>query len=455
LNNAKKELLKYIPKDSIKFKPEILNKFSQDRAIIEPYGKPIALVMPKSKEEIFPIIKIANKFKVPIVTRGAGTGLTGAANAINGCILLSLHRLNKILSIDISNRMIFVQPGVINSVIKKAVEKKRLFYPPDPASYDISSIGGNVATNAGGLCCVKYGVTRDYVVGLEVILGSGEIINTGRKTIKNTTGLDFTGLFIGSEGTLGIITEISLKLLPIPPNPATAIAYFDNLPSSGEAILEIFNKGFNPSLMEIIDQLSLLQVEKVYKMSLDTNASCVILMQTNGNNAFNDIKKMLDICKKYGAFNTKHVNSLIDGEKLFEIRRKVWPAFEKLGKSMLPEDVAVPRQHLAKLLKGIIDIGKKFNIEIPTMGHAGDGNLHPLFVFDKNNIQEVEKVRKAFVEIIKLSLKLGGTIAGEHGIGTLKKDFIKYELDDIYLRKMRQIKKVFDPNNILNPGKKF
>ncbi|MAI88657.1 MAG: FAD-binding oxidoreductase, partial [Candidatus Marinimicrobia bacterium] len=419
MNEAKKELIDILPKDSIEFNSEILKNFSQDRAIIEPYGNAIALVMPKSKQEILSVVKIANKFKIPIVPRGAGTGLTGGSNAIDNCILLSLHRLNKILSIDVSNRMAIVEPGVINSAIKEEAAKKNLFYPPDPASYDISSIGGNVATNAGGLCCVKYGVTRDYVMGLEVVLGTGEVINTGRKTIKNTSGYDFTGIFIGSEGTLGIITKIILKLLPTPPISSIGIAYFNDLPNAGNAILEIFNKGFDPNLMEIIDKLSLIQVEKVYRMSIDTNASCVIMMQTNGANSFDDIKKMLSICIKNGAYNTKNVNDPKEGEKIFEIRRKVWPSFEKLGKSMLPEDVAVPRQNLAKLLQGIIDIGKKYNVEIPTIGHAGDGNLHPLFVFDHNKNEEVDKVRKAFVDIINLSLKLGGTIAGEHGIGTL------------------------------------
>tara|TARA_A100001015_G_scaffold113074_1_gene125631 strand:+ start:20844 stop:22211 length:1368 start_codon:yes stop_codon:yes gene_type:complete len=455
VNEAKKELIDILPKDSIEFNSEILKNFSQDRAIIEPYGNAIALVMPKSKQEILSVVKIANKFKIPIVPRGAGTGLTGGSNAIDNCILLSLHRLNKILSIDVSNRMAIVEPGVINSAIKEEAAKKNLFYPPDPASYDISSIGGNVATNAGGLCCVKYGVTRDYVMGLEVVLGTGEVINTGRKTIKNTSGYDFTGIFIGSEGTLGIITKIILKLLPTPPISSTGIAYFNDLPNAGNAILEIFNKGFDPNLMEIIDKLSLIQVEKVYRMSIDTNASCVIMMQTNGANSFDDIKKMLSICIKNGAYNTKNVNDPKEGEKIFEIRRKVWPSFEKLGKSMLPEDVAVPRQNLAKLLQGIIDIGKKYNVEIPTIGHAGDGNLHPLFVFDHNKNEEVDKVRKAFFDIINLSLKLGGTIAGEHGIGTLKKDFIKYELDEIQLKKMKEIKNLFDPNFILNPGKKF
>ncbi len=455
MNEAKKELIDILPKDSIEFNSETLKNFSQDRAIIESYGKAIALVMPKSKQEILSVVKIANKFKIPIVPRGAGTGLTGGSNAIDNCILLSLHRLNKILSIDVSNRMAIVEPGVINSAIKEEVAKKNLFYPPDPASYDISSIGGNVATNAGGLCCVKYGVTRDYVMGLEVVLGTGEVINTGRKTIKNTSGYDFTGIFIGSEGTLGIITKITLKLLPTPPISSTGIAYFNDLPNAGKAILEIFNKGFDPNLMEIIDNLSLIQVQKVYSMSVDTNASCVIMMQTNGVNSFDDIKKMLAICIKNGAYNTKNVNDPKEGEKIFEIRRKVWPAFEKLGKSMLPEDVAVPRQNLAKLLQGIINIGKKYKIEIPTIGHAGDGNLHPLFVFDHNKNEEVDKVRKAFVDIINLSLKLGGTIAGEHGIGTLKKDFIKYELDEIQLKKMKEIKNLFDPNSILNPGKKF
>jgi glycolate oxidase len=400
-------------------------------------------------------VMAANAAEVPIVPRGAGTGLTGAANAIDGCLILSLHRMAKIVEIDTTNRMVRVQPGCINSDLKAAVAEHGLFYPPDPASFEMSSIGGNVATNAGGLCCVKYGVTRDYVIGLEVVLASGEIMRTGRRTLKSTTGLDLTGLFVGSEGLLGVITEITAKLVPLPPPPSTAVAYFDELPDAGTAIGEIFRSGHEPSLMEIVDRASLQQVEKVYKMDLDLDAACLLLIQTAGDKSAESIEAISDICKSSGASFVAHVDDPAEGDMLIEVRRRVWPAFEKTNKSILPEDVAVPRQHLPELMAGIIAIGERHQVSLPTVGHAGDGNMHPLLVFDGTDEAEVSRVRAAFAEIVKLALSLGGTIAAEHGVGTLKREFVSDELDPTQLAVMRTIRNSLDPLHRLNPGKKF
>jgi len=447
------ELNARLPADRIQADVDVVAAYSQDRAVFESAGTAAILVSPRSTEEVVAAVHAANAADVPIVPRGAGTGLTGAANAIDGCLMLSLHNMADILEVDVANRTARVQPGVINSDLKAAVAEHGLFYPPDPASFEMSSIGGNVATNAGGLCCVKYGVTRDYVMGLEVVLASGEVMRTGRETIKSTTGLDLTGLMVGSEGILGIITEILVKLVPAPPPPATAVAYFDDLEPAGEAIVAIFAEGHQPSLMEIMDRASLAQVEAVYNMDLDLNAACLLLMQTEGEDASESIAGLAALCEKHGATFVHHADDPAEGDMLIEVRRRTWPAFEKLGKALLPEDVAVPRQNLPKLLAGLTEIGERNNVALPTIGHAGDGNMHPLLVFDAADPDEVARVKTAFGEIVQLAIDLGGTIAGEHGVGTLKRPFIEAELDPIQLAMQRQVRQLFDPDGRLNPGK--
>lgn len=447
------ELEKRLPSACIQTDPDVIGAYSQDRAVFEGAGNAAVLVMPGSTAEVVAAVEAANAANVPIVARGAGTGLTGAANASDGCMILSLHRMNEILDIDTTNRTCRVQPGVINADLKAAVAEHGLFYPPDPASFDMSSIGGNVATNAGGLCCVKYGVTRDYVTALEVVLASGQVLRTGRTTIKSTTGLDLTGLFVGSEGMLGIITEITLKLVPAPPPPATAVAYFDTLAPAGSAIVDIFRRGHEPSLMEIVDRTSLRQVEAVHPMDLDVDAACLLLMQTAGDRAEQAIAELSEICTEHGATFVYHVDDPHEGDMLIEVRRKVWPAFERLGKAMLPEDVAVPRDRLPELLAGITEIGERHRVMLPTIGHAGDGNMHPLLIFDSHDAEEVARVKSAFADIVALALRLGGTIAGEHGVGTLKKPFLEDELDPIQLAVQRSVRALFDPDARLNPGK--
>lgn len=453
MSNLLDELSRRIPAECIQTDPDVIAAYSQDRALFVGAGAAAVLVMPRTTAEVVATIQAANAADVPIVPRGAGTGLTGAANAVDGCIVLSLHRMNEVLDIDITNRMARVQPGVINLDLKNAVAEHGLFYPPDPASVDMSSIGGNVATNAGGLCCVKYGVTRDYVVGLEVVLADGRVIRTGRKTIKGTTGLDLTGLFVGSEGVLGIITEVTVKLVPTPPSPSTAVAFFDALPPAGAAIAAIFRDGHQPSVMEIIDQASLRQVEAVYRMDLDVDAACLILIQTEGDPSGVSIAEIAETCRDHGATFVHHTSDPVDGEMLIEARRRVWPAFETLGKLLLPEDVAVPRERLAELLAGIVDIGRHHDVDMATIGHAGDGNMHPIFVLDPNDAGEVARARRAFTAILDLSLDLGGTIAAEHGIGTLKRQYIERELDVDHLAVQRLIRNTLDPHGRLNPGK--
>ncbi len=454
------ELRRRLPADRIQTDPDVVEVYGRDRAAFVGGGTAAVLVSPRSTAEVVAVVDAARAARVPIVPRGAGTGLTGAANAVDGCVMVSLHRMDAIVDIDTTNRMARVQPGVINAELKKAVAAHGLFYPPDPASFEMSSIGGNVSTNAGGLCCVRYGVTRDYVMGLEVVLASGEVLRTGRRTIKSTTGLDLTGLFVGAEGVLGIITEITLKLVPSPAPPATAVAYFDHLAPAGTAIAEIFRHGHEPTMMEIMDQASIRRVEQHFRMELDTDAACLLLIQAAGDNAAGStaagaIEAMAGLCDANGASFVYHVADPAEGDMLVEVRRRVGMAMDLTGLMWLPEDVAVPRQRLAELLAGIEAIAQRRNIEIPTIGHAGDGNMHPLIEFDGNDPDAVATARQAFADIIGLSLELGGTIAAEHGVGTLKRDFVDRELDPLQLAVQRQVRATLDPEGLFNPGKAF
>jgi glycolate oxidase len=314
----------------------------------------------------------------------------------------------------------------------------------------MSSIGGNVATNAGGLCCVRYGVTRDYVIGLEVVLASGEVLHTGRNTLKSTTGLELTGLFVGSEGLLGIVTEVTVKLVPAPSPPATAVAFFDQLAPAGAAIAEVFTAGHEPAMMEILDRASIRYVDAAYQMDLDLDAACLLLIQTDDEPSIEAIGR---ICEAHGATSVYRATDPTEGDMLVEARRRVWPALERLGKTLLPEDVAVRRERLPELLQGIVDIGDRFDVELATIGHAGDGNMHPIFIIDPNDADEIERAKQAFGAILELAIGLGGTIAGEHGVGTLKRAYIDLELDPVQLATQRTVKQALDPHGRFNPGK--
>lgn len=451
--NLLDELRSRLPEDCLAIDPDVVVSYGQDRALFEKPGTAAVVVMPRSTADVVAAMEAARVCGVPVVTRGAGSGLAGGANAIDGCIILSMHRMNEIVSIDTVNRMARVQPGVLNVDFKKAVAERGLFYPPDPASFEISSIGGNVATNAGGLCCVRYGVTRDYVMGLEVVLASGDVVHTGRHTIKSTTGLELTGLFVGSEGLLGVITEITMKLIPAPPAPCTAVAYFPALPPAGDAIVEIFERGHEPSLMEIIDQECLRAVATVFQMDLDTDAACLLLVQTAGDRAEQSIAEIAGICTAHGATEVHHVTDPAEGDMFVEVRRRTGIALAFSAPSILPEDVAVPRERLAELLAGIGEIAAKHRTRIPTLGHAGDGNMHPTLLFDGNVPDEVDRARAAFAEIVELALSLGGTLAAEHGVGTLKRAFVERELEPTHLALQHRVKAALDPDGLLNPGK--
>lgn len=447
------ELRSRLPADCLEADPDIVASYAQDHGLFEQAGTAAVLVMPRTTDDVVACMAAARAANAPVVTRGAGTGICGGANAVDGCIVLSMHRMNAVLSIDTVNRMARVQPGVINGDLKRAVAAHGLFYPPDPASFEMCSIGGNVATNAGGLCCVRYGVTRDYVVGLEVVLSTGEVIRTGRHTIKNTTGLDLTGIFVGSEGVLGVVTEATVRLIPAPPPPCTAVAYFPDLPSVGRAIVEVFRNGHEPSLMEIVDNASLQLVREVYGMDIDATAAALLLVQTQGDHAESSIEGIAALCTANGATEVYHVTDPTEGDMFIEVRRRVWPAAEQSGKQLLPEDVAVPRERLPELLEGIVAIGERRRMIIPTVGHAGDGNMHPILMFDDHDPDARERALGAFSDMVELALSLHGTIAAEHGIGSLKQRFLEREIDSVHRAVQHRVKAMLDPQNLLNPGK--
>ncbi|MFZ9629584.1 MAG: FAD-binding oxidoreductase [Ilumatobacteraceae bacterium] len=447
------ELRSRLPDDCIAADPDIVASYAQDHGLFEQAGVAAVLVMPRTTADVVACMAAARAVGAPVVTRGAGTGICGGANAVDGCVVLSMHRMNQVLTIDTVNRMARVQPGVINGDLKRAVAAHGLFYPPDPASFEMCSIGGNVATNAGGLCCVRYGVTRDYVIGLEVVLATGEVIRTGRHTIKNTAGLDLTGVFVGSEGVLGVVTEATVRLIPAPPPPCTAVAYFPDLVSAGRAIVEVFRNGHEPSLMEIVDNASLRLVREVYQMDIDASAAALLLVQTQGDSAESSIEGIASLCTANGATEVYHVTDPAEGDMFIEVRRRVWPAAEQSGKQLLPEDVAVPRERLPELLEGIVAIGEQRRMVIPTVGHAGDGNMHPILMFDGNDPDARERALGAFADMVELALSLNGTIAAEHGVGSLKQRFLERELDPVHRAVQHRVKAMFDPDNLLNPGK--
>ncbi|MFM7045692.1 MAG: FAD-binding oxidoreductase [Ilumatobacteraceae bacterium] len=447
------ELRQRLPADCVETDPEVVASYAQDHGLFEQAGTAAVLVMPRCTDDVVAAMAAARAAGVPVVTRGAGTGVCGGANALHGCIVLSMHRMNAIVSIDTVNRMARVQPGVINGDLKRAVAEHGLFYPPDPASFEMCSIGGNVATNAGGLCCVRYGVTRDYVVGLEVVLSTGEVIRTGRHTIKNTAGLDLTGMFVGSEGVLGVVTEATVRLVPAPPPPCTAVAYFPDLPSVGRAIVEVFRNGHEPSLMEIVDNASLQLVRDVYRMDIDATAAALLLVQTQGDGAESSIERIAQLCTGQGATEVHHVADPAEGDMFIEVRRRVWPAAERSGKQLLPEDIAVPRERLPELLEGIVAIGERRGMVIPTIGHACDGNMHPILMFDGGDPDARQRALGAFDDIVSLALRLDGTIAAEHGVGSLKQRFLEREVDSVHRAVQHRVKAVLDPDNLLNPGK--
>jgi glycolate oxidase len=418
---------------------------------------PDGVVFPGTTQEISEILRLANSHQFPVVPRGAGSGMSGGSVPIQGGWVLVLLRLNRIKTIDTNNFLAVVEPGVITRDLQQAVEAKGLFYPPDPSSSHFSTLGGNLAECAGGGRAVKYGVTRDYVLGLEVVLPSGEILKTGVQTVKGVVGYDLTRLMVGSEGTLGIITKMVLKLIPLPEARQTILAFFDRMTLAAQAVVEIFRAGILPSTLEFMDHLSIACVEEFLHLGLPTQAQALLLIEVDGDlEAVARQGEMIQhLCRQIGAMGVKKAATPSEEEELWKARRAISPALFRLRPNKINEDIVVPRDKIPEAIERFEEIGRLFELLVVSFGHAGDGNIHVNIMFDGNKPGEKEKAREALAEIFKTVLELGGTLSGEHGVGLTKAPFLSLELDAVSITLMKKIKDLFDPNHILNPGKIF
>ncbi|MGW4466933.1 FAD-binding oxidoreductase [Micromonospora sp. NPDC004704] len=442
--------------------PDLLAGYRHDEADLCASGLPAVVVRPTGTAEVVAVVRVAAAHGVPVIPQGARTGLAGGANAVDGAVVVSTTAMDRILEIDPVNRIAVLQPGVVNAALAGEVAKYGLRYPPDPGSWESSTIGGNVATNAGGMCCVKYGVTGEYVLGLEVVLASGEVLRTGRRTAKGVAGYDLTRLFVGSEGTLGVITEITVSLRPAPEESLTLVAVFGSIAEAGAAVAEISAQGLSPSLLELLDQTHLRAIEAYRPMGLRTDARALLLAAVDtGSRAPADLDRLAEVCTAAGADEVFAASDAVEAAALLQARRLAHPAMERYAAEAFPggngglflDDVAVPRTALAALLDGVERIAAEQEVLIGVVGHAGDGNMHPLIVVDRADPDSVARSQRAFDAIMELALSLGGTCTGEHGVGLLKRDWLAREIGPVGIRVHHAIKNALDPTGLLNPGK--
>jgi D-lactate dehydrogenase (cytochrome)/glycolate oxidase len=431
--------------------PDILASYRHDRAMDPAAGMPLAVVRPTSTEQVQAVLRWASAHRVPVVPRGAGSGLSGGATAIDGGIVLSTEKMREI-TVDPVTRTAVAQPGLFNAEVKKAVAAQGLWYPPDPSSYEICSIGGNIATNAGGLCCVKYGVTTDYVLGMQVVLADGTAVRLGGPRLKDVAGLSLTKLFVGSEGTLGVITEVTLRLLPPQNSPATVVATFDSVEAAVGSVVAITGK-IRPSMLEFMDGVAINAVEDKLRMGLDRNAAAMMVAASDdrGASGLEDAEFMARMFTEAGATECFSTSDPDEGEAFVAARRFAIPAVEAKG-SLLLEDVGVPLPALADLVSGIAHLAAEADLMISVIAHAGDGNTHPLIVYDAADAAMTTRAHQAFGDIMDLAVGLGGTITGEHGVGRLKKPWLAGQLGPEVMELNRRIKAALDPGGILNPG---
>ena len=451
-----------LPDGAVLTDPDVLRTYLRDEADLCDHGTPAALVRPRSTAEVVAVVRCAGRHRAPVVPQGARTGLAGGANAVDGAILLSLTAMDRILEVDPVNHLAVVEPGVVNATLARTAAEHGLYFPPDPGSWESSTIGGNVATNAGGMCCVKYGVTGRYVLGLEVVLADGEVLRCGRRTPKGVAGYDLTSLFVGSEGTLGVITEITMALRPAAEDALTLVAVFPSTASAGAAVTAIAERGLTPSLLELLDRTHLRAIEAYRPMGLRTDAKALLLaVADTGPRAAADLDRMAEVCSAAGADEVYAASDATEAGALLSARRLAYPAMEHLAAQTFPagnggvvvDDIAVPRSQLAPLLDGIEKIAEEYGVPIGVVGHAGDGNLHPNIVVDRADPGSVARGRAVFDAVMSLGLSLGGTCTGEHGVGLLKRDWLAEEIGPIGMRVHRAIKRALDPEGLFNPGK--
>jgi glycolate oxidase len=428
--------------------PEVVDGYRFDRARTVRPGEAVAVVRARDTADVQAALRVASRLGVPVVPRGAGTGLSGGSAAIDGCIVVSTERMRSV-EIDPVGMTATVGPGLLNAEVKAAAREHGLWYPPDPSSFEICSIGGNLATNAGGLCCVKYGVTTDYVLGIEVVLADGRALRLGGRTIKDVAGYDLKRLFVGSEGTLGVITEATLRLRPLPPPPSTVVATFDDVAVAGKAVVEIM-RSLRPAALELMDRAAVAAVEAVRPMGLDPDIRALLLGQSDASGS--EAAAVGAICESVGATYVAVTDDPHEGELLMGARRMAIPCVERLG-AVLIEDVGVPIPRIPELVRSVEEIAARRSTAIPVIGHAGDGNFHPLVTFDPLDLAATARAEQAFDDVMDRALELGGTITGEHGVGTLKARHLASQLGPDVLDLTRQVKQALDPDNILNPGK--
>ena len=419
-------------------------------------GMPHAVVKPDDTNDVSKVAAYAFENNTSIVPRGAGTGMTGGSVPLKNAIILSLEGMNRIIDIDEKNMIACVEPGVINAHLQEQLEETGLFYPPDPASMKFCTLGGNVAENAGGPRAVKYGVTKDYVLGLETVLPHGRVLNTGGKNYKDVVGYDLTRLMVGSEGTLGVITKIFLKVLPLPEEVTTLLCTFSQLDEAAQTVSSITSSAIIPRTLEIMDHESIQAIEKYKKYGLPMDADALLLIEVDGSHSAvsNDAEKIAHICSSHNG-NVSVADDIYSRNRIWEARRSISQALYNIKPSKINEDIVVPRGRVHEMLCELKKIADRYDLVIANFGHAGDGNIHVNIMTDKNDKEEYEKAKKAVRDIFEATVKLEGTISGEHGIGLTKKEFIDMELSEVSIKLMKEVKSVFDPKGIMNPGKIF
>ncbi|RSS63350.1 FAD-binding oxidoreductase [Streptomyces sp. WAC06614] len=448
-------LLKGLPADAVLTDPAVTTSYAHDMASFCAAGTPAAVVVPRTVAQVQHVLRTAHELRVPVVPQGARTGLSGGANATDGSIVVSLLKMDRILEIDPVDRIAVVEPGVVNAVLSRAVAERGLYYPPDPSSWEQCTIGGNIGTASGGLCCVKYGVTAEYVLGLDVVLADGRLLRTGRRTAKGVAGYDLTRLFVGSEGSLGIVVQAVLALRPAPPRQLALAAEFPSAAAACAAVCAVMEAGFTPSLLELMDRTTVRAVNALGRMGLPESTEALLLAAFDTPGAPAELAAVGELCRAAGATAVVPAEDEAESELLLQARRMSLTALEALRPATMIDDVCVPRSRLAEMLDGTAALAARHGLTIGVCAHAGDGNTHPVVCFDPADADETARARASFDEIMALGLELGGTITGEHGVGVLKKDWLARELGPVGLEMQRAVKQAFDPLGLLNPGKLF
>ena len=450
-----KKLARVLGKGELLTAPEDVAVYAFDATPLA--GAPAAVALPRSADQVAEVLRLCNRERIAVVPRGSGTNLSGGTVPPPGSLVLAVTHLDRILEIDEENLTATAQPGVVLGRLHRAVEAKGLFYPPDPSSMNVASLGGTVAESAGGLRGVKYGTTKDYVIGLEVALAGGELIRVGGKTVKNVSGYDLVHLFVGSEGTLGVITEVTVRLLPLPEARKTALAVFDLLEGAAEAVSGIIRRKIVPRSLELVDGESMKWIEAYRPTGLPLDAEAILIIEVDGSPAQveEEMEQAVAACREHGAREVRVARTPQEADALWAARRSHYPALARSAPTIIIEDVTVPRHHLPRIVKAVKELSRRHRLTIGMVAHAGEGNLHPDIMCDARDAEQMLRVERFIEELVQEALALGGTITGEHGIGSLKAPFLAWQFGAAGVELMRRIKATLDPNNILNPDKLF